>query len=350
MDFDEAKIQHIVYNLLSNALKFTQPGGKAVLHAHQELQDGQPVLKLKVSDTGVGIPEDELPHIFDRFYQVDSDKGQSTTRPGEGTGIGLAVTKELVELMGGSISVKSREAVGTDFTVLLPVRKNAAVRQPGSPAAGRNVQVETSGQNAVHEKDTLNTAEPEPEELYKLLLIEDNRDVATYLISILEKDYQVVTTEDGQAGIEKALELIPDIIISDVMMPRKDGFEVCRALKLDERTSHIPIIQARVPQALQHLVRADGQDRVARCTRKMPERVREERLSDAHGTDDGDVLWVVREQEPERHQLVEKVSIEGDFSAGIPVLQAHLGLESRSLTTDRDCVGVAARDLVLEQQ
>lgn len=242
MDFDEAKIQHIVYNLLSNALKFTEPGGKVVLHAHQELQDEQALLKLKVSDTGLGIPEDELPHIFDRFFQVDSDKYRNITRPGEGTGIGLALAKELVELMGGSISVKSLEGIGTDFTVLLPVKKNAAVRQPGSPAAGRNVHVEPSGQNAVHEKDTLNTAEPEPDELDRLLLIEDNRDVATYLISILEKDYQVVTAEDGQAGIEKALELIPDIIISDVMMPRKDGFEVCRALKLDERTSHIPII------------------------------------------------------------------------------------------------------------
>ncbi|MEZ4934603.1 MAG: ATP-binding protein [Saprospiraceae bacterium] len=235
MDCDEVKLQHIMYNLLSNAIKFTPSGGKIVVHLRQIVQDGQPCLKVVVQDSGIGIPLDKLPHVFDRFYQVDS----SATRKGEGTGIGLALTKELVDLMGGSISVKSQKGDGAEFRVLLPVHQFTVRQSSVRRYAEGDKPAMAMAEDAFPLTDELKTDELRTE---KLLIIEDNRDVTAYLVSILENDYQIETAEDGQAGIEKALETIPDIIISDVMMPRKDGFEVCRALKLDERTSHIPIV------------------------------------------------------------------------------------------------------------
>ncbi len=238
MDFDEGKVQHIVYNLLSNAIKFTGEGGKVVLHANQAERQGQVFLQLKVQDTGIGIPEGQLTRIFDRFFQADN----SSTRKGEGTGIGLALTKELVELMGGSISVESTAGKGTTFTLLLPVKLEA-----GAPMASGAFQTTRSlASELVPGLPPANfpgvKAEGLTGEKPLLLLIEDNADVVTYIVGLLEKDYEIHTAPNGHAGIEKALELVPDIIISDVMMPEKDGYEVCEMLKNDERTSHIPII------------------------------------------------------------------------------------------------------------
>ncbi len=240
MDFDEAKIQHIIYNLLSNALKFTGEGGKVVLHANKTDRNGQSFLQLKVQDTGIGIPEDQLAHIFDRFYQADN----SSTRKGEGTGIGLALTKELVELMQGHIAVESSPGKGTIFTLLLPIRleANKPLPQTGFPSS-RALAPELATElpappiaKAPDEQETFAGDKP------VLLIIEDNADVVTYIVGLLEKEYDITTAPNGQAGLEKAFEIIPDIIISDVMMPEKDGYEVCEALKNDERTSHIPII------------------------------------------------------------------------------------------------------------
>lgn len=239
MDFDEVKVQHIIYNLLSNALKFTQSGGSVVFHTSKKARERHRWLQLRVQDTGAGIAPAQLPHIFERFFQADS----STTRKGEGTGIGLALTKELVEMMGGTIEVKSRPGEGTEFTVLLPAHRSETTAKletdftsssvlapelmpdPLSPEA-RNEQKETAP----------------PTERPLLLLIEDNKDVAAYIKTLLRKDYQISIAHDGQQGIDLALETVPDIIISDVMMPKKDGFEVCGTLKQDIRTSHIPII------------------------------------------------------------------------------------------------------------
>ncbi len=238
MDFDEEKIQHIVYNLLSNALKFipSTRDGKVVLHANKTDRKGQSWLQLKVQDTGIGIPEDQLAHIFDRFYQADN----SSTRKGEGTGIGLALTKELVELMGGSISVESTLGEGTNFTLLLPIRleANTPLPQTGFPSSRtRSPELPAPFMaKAPDEQETLAGNKP------VLLIIEDNTDVVTYIVGLLEKEYDITTAPNGQVGIEKAFEIIPDIIISDVMMPEKDGYEVCETLKTDERTSHIPII------------------------------------------------------------------------------------------------------------
>lgn len=232
MDFDEAKIQHIVYNLLSNALKFTPGQGKVVLHATLQTRAQGDWLQLKVQDSGIGIAERELDHIFDRFYQADA----SSTRKGEGTGIGLSLTRELVELMEGDISVASSPGKGTTFTLRFPIRQNA----PKLPMQSKAVDqpLVTSEVPAFPPlSETENGAEKPI-----LVLIEDNADVATYITSLLQPQYHIHVERNGQAGIERVLEVIPDIVISDVMMPEKDGFEVCETLKQDERSSHIPII------------------------------------------------------------------------------------------------------------
>lgn len=239
MDYDEVKIQHIIYNLLSNAIKFTPEKGKVILHVHKTELKQQPVLQLKVQDSGIGIPQDQLPNIFDRFYQADG----SNTRKGEGTGIGLSLTKELVTLMGGTLKVKSELKEGSVFTITLPIHTNLNT----APVANKVLSGDVEELPAL-EVDTLTAfKDVVPSSIHDkekplLLIIEDNHDVITYIESILKKDYQIHTAEDGQAGIDKALEIIPDIIITDVMMPQKDGYEVCAALKTDERTNHIPIV------------------------------------------------------------------------------------------------------------
>ncbi|MBK8968124.1 MAG: response regulator [Lewinellaceae bacterium] len=238
MDYDEVKLQHIVYNLLSNAIKFTAPNtdGKITLQVNQTTENGQAMLGLSVQDTGMGIPVEHLPHIFDRFFQVDS----STTRKGTGSGIGLTLAKELTEMMGGTIVVKSTVGVGSTFIIQLPVRREAttasqpqpvAVSRPPKPEKPRHITTPTPAE-----------VEAGVDDNPQLLIIEDNPDIIAYLRSILGKDYAIETAPDGQAGIDKALEQVPDIIITDVMMPEKDGYEVCATLKTDERTSHIPII------------------------------------------------------------------------------------------------------------
>lgn len=237
MDFDEKKIQNILNNLLSNALKFTPAGGRVVVHAHREIQDSKDFLKLKVRDNGVGIAPDKLPYVFDRFFQVES----SATRQAEGTGIGLAFAKELVELLKGRIEVESQPLKGTTFIVSLPIHQAAPKAEPvlgtlHEPSPGdaglRSLETEEAAWPEITEED----AKPH------LLIVEDNLDVTTYIRQILEPFYQVHTAANGRSGIEQAREMIPDIIISDVMMPEVDGLELVEALKNDQRTSHIPII------------------------------------------------------------------------------------------------------------
>ncbi len=236
MDFDEGKIEHIVYNLLSNAIKFTKKGGEVKISVSRKKEKGQSWLLLSVEDTGQGIDPAQIPHIFDRFYQADN----STTRKGEGTGIGLALTKELITMMDGEIKVKSEQSKGTIFMVSLPAKIKTS--PPKTKADFVNLpkkHLETTI------KTTLDiTGEGVEQSINRplLLLIEDNKDVAAYIKTLLIREYEIITAINGQLGINKALEIIPDIIISDVMMPQKDGFEVCKTLKNDMRTSHIPII------------------------------------------------------------------------------------------------------------
>ncbi|MEM8525594.1 MAG: ATP-binding protein [Bacteroidota bacterium] len=225
MDMDEEKYRQIISNLFSNAIKFTKESGKIVLHLAQKEQ----ILQIKIKDNGIGIAASELPHIFDRFYQVDN----TSSRQGEGTGIGLSLVKELVELMEGKIEVESDWTEGTTFNLQFPIRRTASKQL-------NNFKEIVIDQNIV--KGNQNRQESFLEDAPKLLLIEDNADVVLYIQSILQNTYELSIARNGEEGIQRAIELVPDIIISDVMMPKKNGFEVVETLKQDERTSHIPII------------------------------------------------------------------------------------------------------------
>ncbi len=235
LDYDPDRLLQIAYNLLSNAIKFTPAGGAVALDVGMEQRRELPFMRLMVSDTGAGIPEEDQFFIFDRFYQ---SKNLEKARAG-GTGIGLALTRELVDLLGGEIAVQSAVGEGTVFTVHLPLHAPTSA-EVSSQTAADSFQTIFPAPMYTAELPT-----PDPghgNEAISVLLIEDNPDVAAYVASCLRGSYAVDFARNGQAGIEKAMETIPDLIVSDVMMPGKDGFEVVEALRLDERTSHIPIV------------------------------------------------------------------------------------------------------------
>lgn len=227
MDFDKEKLRYIVYNLLSNAFKFTPNGGKVILHLMPE----NGFQRIRVQDTGIGIPPNKLPHIFDRFYQANDSDSNKT----EGTGIGLAYTKELVKLLGGRIEVQSEVGQGTTFDCYIPISREAPL-----------VNVESVKREEttvpVVEEASADLMGSDTKDLPIVLIVEDNPDLVTYMKSILGRNYQLNIARDGEAGIQKALELVPDIVVSDIMMPIKDGYELCETLKSDIRTSHIPVI------------------------------------------------------------------------------------------------------------
>jgi DNA-binding response OmpR family regulator len=219
-------------------------------------------VSLSISDTGRGIPPEKLQHIFDRFYQADD----SYTNDQEGTGIGLALTKELVEIHHGKIIVESELGKGTTFTVFLPMGKEhlkpeeigeLVVREDSFGESVKLVKSFDWGDPPeqiieLQDQVTLIDDEIEKDDAKPLLLIvEDNDDLRSYIRSYLMADYRISEAIDGEMGMEKAIEKIPDLIISDVMMPKMDGMELSRKLKTDERTSHIPIILLTAKAALE---------------------------------------------------------------------------------------------------
>ncbi len=234
MDFDAEIMTRLHSNLLSNAIKFTPNGGNIYVQLDANSNKS---LSITVRDTGVGIPEEKLPYIFERFYQVDD----SSTRKGEGTGIGLTLVAQLVKAIKGDIQVKSKAGKGATFSILLPVRNDALFAnetewgKDKSLAAAHSVPTIPSELNLSSE-DIFNADKP------RVLIVEDNADVIHYLIVCLKEFYDIEIAMNGEEGIDKALEETPDLIVSDVMMPKKDGFELCQSLKTDERTSHIPIV------------------------------------------------------------------------------------------------------------
>jgi signal transduction histidine kinase/DNA-binding response OmpR family regulator len=234
---DQDKIEQVLINLLSNALKYSSAGGKIVLKVLVEKKRSASFVVTTVEDTGLGIDQEQLPHVFKRFYQADH-KGFATQQ--SSTGIGLALTRELVELHGGAIGVNSQTGKGTTFTFSLPLRTvdeqifSEKTRKKGS-ASYEPISEEPLSKLGAGKTSTSKNAPI-------LQIIEDNIEIRLYLRSCLEQEYQLLEASDGQKGIDMALQQIPDLIITDVMMPEKDGFEVTEAIKSNEKTSHIPII------------------------------------------------------------------------------------------------------------
>ncbi|MBA4409684.1 MAG: ATP-binding protein [Bacteroidota bacterium] len=235
MDFDQEKIMYIVSNLLSNALKYTPIDGTVELWAGQ-LKD-QNGFCVKVSDNGPGIPPEHLPYIFDRFFRIEDEQEIREA----GTGLGLALVKELVVFFGGSINVTSTPLSGTTFTVILPVTNNAPEKEiiPGENFIVENII--QSNYSEYNQKELFGT-EISGSELPILLVVEDSGDLKLYLKALLQKFYRLEFAPNGELGLQKAFELIPDIIVSDVMMPVMDGIRMLDILKNDIRTSHIPVV------------------------------------------------------------------------------------------------------------
>ncbi len=237
--FDPDKMEKIFYNLVSNAFKFTPAGGeiKVCLNILNNS-----MVEVHVKDTGKGISKDQFIHIFDRFYQGDS----SNTREYEGTGIGLSLTKELIELHKGSISVSTEVGKGTDFIVNLPLGdmsldKEKLVYKNKFSFIKINNQFET-GRFSENRQPASGIQLPEAGNKEIILIVEDNPDVRAYMRELTEQDYKVIEACNGVEGILKAQEAIPDIIITDVMMPKMDGYKFSKEIRIDEKTSHIPII------------------------------------------------------------------------------------------------------------
>lgn len=208
---DTDKMQKIMNNLLSNAVKFTPEGGKIRVSLEADPIEG--TATIRVSDSGIGIPEVELSQIFDRFYQVKKHRETTT-----GTGIGLHLVKEYVTLHEGSITVESKQNEGSTFTLTLPTRLLQ------EPAAQQDEE-----------------RKPDDGRL-TLLIVEDNVEFRSFLQQEFADDYRVVTASNGKEGLELARTLQPDLVISDVMMPVLSGTELCRQLKKNLYTSHIPVI------------------------------------------------------------------------------------------------------------
>jgi DNA-binding response OmpR family regulator len=208
------------------------------LHVSQVTKDGVDHCKLVVQDTGIGIVDEQISKVFDRFYQSEN----SRWRKNKGTGIGLALVKDLVNLHEGQIDLKSISGVGTEITILLPmVQKNAnsdmVMEIPALDAIDPDLEMPVEFEPS---REVLSEEEMNSQNI--VLVIEDNDDIRNFLRLGLEPKYRVFEAVDGESGIERATQIIPDIIICDIMMPGKDGFEVTKTLKKQEKTSHIPII------------------------------------------------------------------------------------------------------------
>jgi DNA-binding response OmpR family regulator len=232
MHFDNDKLYKVINNLLSNSFKFTPPGGSVTVYlSHSINTQNIGRIQLEVTDSGSGISESDLPHIFNRFYQSSEVKG--------GSGIGLHLVKEYVKLHSGEVIVESEQNKKTTFTVqvpdnLIPEKTEQVIHTP--------IQEVINGQDISAEIALK----------YKLLVVEDNEDLRGFLVAELSRKYEIIEAADGEAGEVLARLKSPDLIVSDVLMPKMDGLELCKRIKSDLHTSHIPVILLTARSSEEH--------------------------------------------------------------------------------------------------
>ena len=256
--FDPDKVEKIINNLLTNAFKYTEARGSITVNLSlvfdsenedfsQDSEEKQ-YIEINIKDTGKGISRKNIDRIFMRFFQSDDTDTKT------GAGIGLALVKDLVKLHKGEIFVTSKEGKGTRFTIRIPYSEAIESKQESKTAAVKAIpEMETNPQNALESSD---------ENSKIMLIVEDNADVRQFISSHFNNFYHIHQAINGNEGWEKALEVIPDIIISDIIMPEMDGYELCKRIKNDERTSHIPVLLLTAMHSKDHEIRglAKGAD------------------------------------------------------------------------------------------
>lgn len=224
--FDQNSVRKILYNLISNAFRFTPDYGEIIVRINYQTTTPDQIT-IDVQDSGVGIAPEHQDKIFDPFYQVSG--AESNNR---GSGLGLALTKELVLLHHGQIIVANNNGKGSCFKVTLPLRQETTVEEV---SITEPVQIQSN-------PEFQSTEQVNKDDLPVMLIVDDNADIREYLSANFKAGFNILTAHDGIEGLSKAIETIPDIILSDVMMPGMDGMEFCKAIKTDERTSHIPVV------------------------------------------------------------------------------------------------------------
>ncbi|WP_333697900.1 hybrid sensor histidine kinase/response regulator transcription factor [Bacteroides congonensis] len=244
--YDSRQLQKVINNLLSNAFKYTPKGGTISLNVYKKGEEAV----IEVRDSGTGISPEEIEKIFERFYQVGADSGNI-----QGTGIGLALSKGIIELHKGRIEVSSHLDKGTTFTIYLKLGKEHFLEEqidtepvkeePLSMPAEPQLQLEQQ----VMDEDVQNRIKGA-----KMLIVEDNTSLREMLAGLFEPYYEVVTASDGEEGLQKAQEVMPDIIISDIMMPKMTGIELCKQIKANFETCHIPVVLLTARIAIEHTI------------------------------------------------------------------------------------------------
>ena len=234
---DAEKIERITYNLLSNAFKFTPEKGEIKVVLSRIEQNNQACICMEVRDTGIGMSEEHIHHVFEHFYQIDV---QHT-----GSGLGLALVEAFVNLHRGTVQVESGKGKGTCFRVILPMKQEGEVKGLTEKNEALEILQEgavlDAGQETLHQW-TENTGVEESADKEMVLVIDDNQDVRDYVKMLLQDKYVVVEAVNGLEGVKQAMKYVPDVVVCDVMMPVMDGIACCKRLKSELQTSHIPVL------------------------------------------------------------------------------------------------------------